>query len=82
MTFDLRCSCAVDLIEPQLTVMLQLVQLWSVLSRLAQPPGDEVDLHASNTTMKEVEGAGPQGDQGSFVPCRRQAMSSFWSHFS
>ena len=59
MTFNLRCSCAVDLIEPQLTVLLQLVQLWSVLSRLAQPPGDEVDLHASNTTMKEVEGAGP-----------------------
>ena len=61
MTFDLRCSCAVDLIEPQLTVLLQLVQLWSVLSRLAQPPADEVDLNAGNTTMKDVAGTGPLG---------------------
>ena len=57
MTFDLRCSCAADLIEPQLTVLLQLVQLWSVLRRLAQPLEDDVDLYA-NATVQQVAGRG------------------------
>ena len=57
VTFDLRCSCAADLIEPQLTVLLQLVQLWSVLRRLAQPLEDDVDLLA-NATVQHVAGRG------------------------
>ena len=60
VTFDLRCSCAVDLIEPQLTVLLQLAQLWSVLRRLAQPLEGDVDL-ASNATVANGAGRGPQG---------------------
>lgn len=63
MPFDLRYSCAMDLLWPQLPVLLQLVQLWAVLSRLAQPLEEEVDLAStpSNRTMGEVAGTHPLG---------------------
>ena len=82
MTFDLRCSCAVELIEPQLAVLLQLVQLWSVLGRLAQPLEDDFDLasNVTNTTMEAIAGIG-QGRPAS-VPLRQAMGSSLWRPFN
>ena len=51
VTFDVRYTCAFELVLPQLTVLLQLVQLWSVLSRLAQPLEEDLDLDLVNTTV-------------------------------
>lgn len=44
---DLRLKCAVQLLVPQLFALLQLVQLWCVLARLAEPP-DDVDSSGFN----------------------------------
>ena len=61
MTFDLRYSCALNLVLPQLAVLLQLVQLWAVLGRLGQPLEDDFDLasNATNATPEDVAGAAP-----------------------
>ena len=38
------------LVVSQLAVLLQLVQLWSVLGRLSQPIGDDLDINLVNNT--------------------------------
>lgn len=48
---DLRLKCALELLVPQLFALLQLVQLWCVLTRLSQPP-DDVDSSGSNFTAR------------------------------
>lgn len=69
MTWDLRWQCVADLILPQLAVLLQLVQLWSVLGRLPLQDfggaGNATGLATdfANATGGMMDSQGSQGDE-------------------
>ncbi|CAK8995706.1 Leucine-rich repeat receptor-like serine/threonine-protein kinase RGI4 (Protein RECEPTOR OF RGF1 2) (Protein RGF1 INSENSITIVE 4) (Protein STERILITY-REGULATING KINASE MEMBER 2) [Durusdinium trenchii] len=69
LTWDLRWQCVADLILPQLAVLLQLVQLWSVLGRLPLQDfggaGNATGLATdfANATGGMMDSQGSQGDE-------------------
>ena len=71
---SLHMSCMMRLLALQLPILLQLVQLWVVLGRLANP----MDMDASDTSNASVANATvEEGSPGTLANLKRKEFKEF-----